>query len=153
MANKMPPRVASLTPEVLKTMKGGEVQEQHLAVAFLLSSDQGRHGKLIKSLENDFLQGQDRCTKTIPAAAFSLLTSWKQSIAQVAKTPNNGVLFFSADKRGNKETDASLAVDATSRATARESAATRQKQRAITMVKKACAPSSVTRRDKLANKH
>jgi hypothetical protein len=34
-----------------------EVQEHYLAVAFLLSSNRGRYGRLLEDLENDYLQG------------------------------------------------------------------------------------------------
>jgi hypothetical protein len=55
-----------------------EAHEQYLAVAFLLSADCGRYGRLIKDLENNFLQGQDRYPKTVMLEAFSLCTNWKQ---------------------------------------------------------------------------
>lgn len=34
-----------------------EAQEWHLTIAFLLGMDQNRHGRLIKNLKNDHLQG------------------------------------------------------------------------------------------------
>jgi hypothetical protein len=51
-------------------------QEEYLAIAFLLGSDCNRYGKLVKNLEKDYTQGQDRYPKTL-TSAYSLLTNWK----------------------------------------------------------------------------
>jgi hypothetical protein len=57
-----------------------EAQEWYLAVAFVLGSDGSRFGRLIKHLENSYLQGQkgqNLYPKTV-TAAYHLLTNWKQ---------------------------------------------------------------------------
>jgi hypothetical protein len=87
-----------------------EAQEQYLAVAFLLSSDRGRYGRLIEGLENDFIQGQDRYPKNV-AAAFSLLTNWKQSTMRTTEMPNEGVSFLNTDDHDEEESEIALATD------------------------------------------
>jgi hypothetical protein len=52
-------------------------KEAHEQAAFLLGADRARYGRLIESLKNNYLQGQDRYPKTI-TSALNLLINWKQ---------------------------------------------------------------------------
>jgi hypothetical protein len=80
--------IENLSTDKLINLKK-EAKEQYLAVAFLLSADHGRYGRLIEDLKNDFLQGQDHYPKTV-TATFSLLTNWKQHTMRSMEAPNDG---------------------------------------------------------------
>jgi hypothetical protein len=102
--------VSQLTTDEIIDLKK-QAQEQYLAVAFLLSADRGRYGRLIEDLENDFLQGQDRYPKTV-TAAFGLLTNWKQTTTRSIEMPNDGVSFLNTDgHQEEEEPDVALATD------------------------------------------
>ena len=85
-----------------------EVQERYLAVAFLLGADRARYGRLIEGLENSYLQGQNNYPTTV-AAAYHLLTNWKQdtrNLMQAVGTANDGVSFANVED----VTDADVAL-------------------------------------------
>jgi hypothetical protein len=53
-----------------------DVRERFLATAFVLSTDRFRFGKLIKDVENNFLQGNNKYPATL-ASAHHLLANWR----------------------------------------------------------------------------
>ena len=67
---------STLTATQLEELKL-EVQGRTMAVAFLLGADRLRYGRLIKNMENDYLQGRNKYPTTV-SAAYHLLTNWKQ---------------------------------------------------------------------------
>eukprot|EP00978_Attheya_sp_CCMP212_P010732 scaffold26100_cov31-Attheya_sp.AAC.4 len=84
--------VANLTPEALIAFKE-KVYEEFLATIFVLHSDRTRFGVYIESLENDYLQGEDKYPRTLDDA-HNLLANWKQE--QVTKMPHiagSGISF------------------------------------------------------------
>jgi hypothetical protein len=96
-----------------------EAQEEYLAAAFLLNSDQARYASLLQNLENDPLQGQDNHPKTI-TAAYNVLTNWKQDPRNITRLgdANDGVSFTNVDMElaGIEESDeggVTLATDGT----------------------------------------
>lgn len=68
-----------LNPKTITTTELDEVRKEAqgriLGVAFLLNADRNRFGKLVESLQNDYLQGQNNYPNTI-AAAYNLLINW-----------------------------------------------------------------------------
>jgi hypothetical protein len=74
-----------------------ENSSRSTAMAFLLGCDRARYGRLIDDLENDFLQGRNNYPTTI-AAAYNLLTNWKQENRYGWRPPSaDGVSFTTAD--------------------------------------------------------
>jgi hypothetical protein len=62
-------------------------REEHLACAFLLGSDRKQCSKLIEDLENDHVQRNDKCPKTL-AEPYNLLIHWKSNDRIVDKQRN-----------------------------------------------------------------
>jgi Zinc knuckle len=82
-----------------------EAQDQYLAVAFVLSADRNRFGKLVEDMENDYLQGRDNFPKSL-TAAYNLLTNWKQDPRYAMRyigPANDGVSFTNVDGAGQDE--------------------------------------------------
>jgi len=98
--------VAAETGAVIATMTKAQgdalsktAQERYLAVAFLLGSDRSRYGRLIKNLENDYLQGTNHYPTTV-TGAYNLLTNWKQdprNLMRAIGPANDGVSFTNVD--------------------------------------------------------
>jgi hypothetical protein len=91
--------------EVQKAEITSEVTSRSTAMGFLLGSDRARYGKLIKDLENDFLQGHNNYPTTI-AAGYNLLTNWKQENRYGWRPPScDAVAFANVDgSEGPKKT-------------------------------------------------
>jgi hypothetical protein len=90
-----------------------ESHERYLAVAFILGADKLRYGRLLESLENNFLQGQNRYPATV-TAAYGLLTNWKQDPRNYVRAigrVNDGVSFTNVDGGDAKDGDVTLATD------------------------------------------
>ena len=51
-------------------------QEECIATAFLMGTDQNWFGKLLDKLQNDYLQGYNCYSKSL-SAAYNLLVNWK----------------------------------------------------------------------------
>ena len=80
-----------------------EISARSTAMAFLLGSDRARYGRLIEDLENDYLQGRNNYPTTI-AAAYNLLTKWKQENRYGWRPPSaDGVSFTTADGEPGKK--------------------------------------------------
>jgi hypothetical protein len=89
------------TKETLTDAQLKKVQEdtaaRSTAIALLLGCDRSRYGKLIKDLENDFLQGRNNYPTTV-VAAYNLLTNWKQENRAGWRAPTaDGVAFANTD--------------------------------------------------------
>jgi hypothetical protein len=85
-----------------------EAQEQYLAAAFMLGSNRNRYGKLIESLENDYLQGCNNYPKTL-MSAYNLLTNWKYASMHMIGPSNDGVSFAHMSGEEDFEQGTSLA--------------------------------------------
>jgi hypothetical protein len=75
-----------------------EAKEQYLAVAFLLSSDRNRYGKLIEDLENDYTQGGCKYPVTM-TESYNLLMHWKQdpkNVMRMVGATSDGVAFVTS---------------------------------------------------------
>jgi hypothetical protein len=93
----------TLSNEALKKLKE-ETYERYLATSFVLAADRSRYGRLIESLENDYLQGRDNYPTTL-TSAYNLLTNWKQDPRNLMRSigpVNDGVSFATTDGTKDK---------------------------------------------------
>ena len=75
-----------------------DVKERTLAVAFLLSADRMRFGKLVEDMENSYLQGNNKYPTTI-IDAHHLLANWKHDSCLGLKDVIGGEInFLNADR-------------------------------------------------------
>lgn len=54
-----------------------EIKDWSMAVAFWLGADRLQYGKLVKNMENDYLQGHNNYPTTV-SATYHLFINWKQ---------------------------------------------------------------------------
>ena len=95
-----------------KITNSNNAKEAYMATAYLLGADQSRYGRLIKSLENDYLQGKNNYPKNM-TEAYNLLINWKQDPRNLVKVmgavkdevsfSNNGQ--HDQSNAGNKDED------------------------------------------------
>ena len=78
-----------------------ETTSRSIAMAFLLGCDRSRYGRLIEDLENNFLQGRNHYPTTV-AAAYNLLTNWKQERSGWRAPTAEGVAFANVDEKQSK---------------------------------------------------
>jgi hypothetical protein len=70
-----------------------EVTSRSTAIIFLMGCDRTRYGKLIEDLENDFLTGAQQLSLNT-AAAYNLLTNWKQDNRHGWRPPSSDAVSF-----------------------------------------------------------
>jgi hypothetical protein len=89
--------ITELTDQQREDVKAEDIARS-TAMSFLLGCDRGRYGRLIEDLENDFLQGWNNYPTTV-AAAYNLLTNWKQENCYDGWRPPSadGVVFANVD--------------------------------------------------------
>ena len=98
-------RVYELMEEMEQALIKRDAQAQYLATTFILGADQSKYRRLIENLENDHLQGRNNYPTTV-AAAYNLLTNWKQdpcNIMQIVGPTNDGVSFTNMDENNKDE--------------------------------------------------
>ncbi len=66
-------------------------REAYLACAFLLGADRNQYGKLIKEIENNYIQGQDGYPKTVTTAYN--LSCWRQNPQNLMQVRVYGVAW------------------------------------------------------------
>ena len=91
-----------MTKAELKAL-ASDVEERSLAVAFMLTADRLRFGKLIEDTENSFLQGTNKYPVTVNDA-YHLLSNWKQDPRHGLREVNGGEISFVND--GDKKSKA-----------------------------------------------
>lgn len=92
------------TPAELTTAKR-TARDRFLECAFILGSDKTRYGKLIKDLENNFVQGTNNYPSTLQGA-YSLLVHWKQdprNIVRLIGGQHDGVNFANVGTEGPRD--------------------------------------------------
>jgi hypothetical protein len=71
-------------------------QERYLAMAFMLSADRSRYGRLLEEMENEYLKGTDNWPTTV-TGAYHLLTNYHQDPRNMMRMgAADGVAFANA---------------------------------------------------------
>jgi hypothetical protein len=82
------------------------IQDKTIAYGLLTRADQGRYGKLIEEVENDFLKGHDDYPKT-PTEAYKLLVNYRNYVTFNKRTSAQGgldqVAFLTEGKKIRSE--------------------------------------------------
>ena len=81
-----------------------DARDMYLATAFILGADKTRYGRLLESLENEFLMGQNKYPTTV-TLAYGLLTNWKQE--RTTRGPANDKVSFT-NVAGDKDAEVAL---------------------------------------------
>jgi hypothetical protein len=117
LREELPPRGNDYTDDEIKQATE-RIPEKTVAYGLLVRADRERYGKLIKEIENDFLEGHNDYPKT-PTEAYNLLVKYRNHVTVNKRTANQSgldqVAFVTEGKKlkgeGGKTNDKPLGKD------------------------------------------